>query len=113
MIETLTPGQVRLFSHVYDKILRDYEVVFLTRNFTESVNLIKKYARKFGFHYEIFGDYPQPNDSNDILKLKLWASIDRMELLHDFMETEFLPDIALIFSRYIWMLLWSWLLSLA
>lgn len=97
-IETLTPGQVRLFTHVFDKILRNYDVHFFTRNFTESVNLIKKYAQKYGFPYVVLGDYPTPNNSNDILKLKLEASIDRMQQLNDFIDFQFTPDAVLTFS---------------
>lgn len=97
-IETLTPGQVRLFAHVFDKILREYDVYFFTRNFTESVNLIKKYAQKFGFPFVVLGDYPTPNNSNDILKLKLVASIDRMQQLNDFIDFQFTPDAVITFS---------------
>jgi len=97
-IEALTPGQVRLFAHMFDKILRKYDVHFFTRNFTESVNLIKKYAQKFGFPYLVLGDYPTPNNCNDILKLKLRSSIERMELLHDFFDNQFLPHLVLGFS---------------
>jgi predicted glycosyltransferase len=97
-IEALTPGQVRLFAHVFDKILREYDVHFFTRNFTESVNLIKKYAQKYGFPYVVLGDYPTPNNSNDILKLKLEASIDRMQQLNEFIDFQFTPDAVLTFS---------------